>query len=168
MHLAQLDAGQVLYVDKRVPSRPIEMFSQAGKVGPAHCTGVGKAMLAFLDAEALDRAVALQSFYRFTPHTLTDAESLRAELAEIRKRGYAFDREEHEPGIICVAMPILSARDRVIGALSVTSVTARKTLDELETMVPLLREAAGRISKDTEAWRFPDQGQARDKGESNV
>ena len=168
VHLAQLDAGQVLYVDKRVPSRPIEMFSQAGKVGPAHCTGVGKAMLAFLDAVALDRAVALQSFYRFTPHTLTDAESLRAELAEIRKRGYAFDREEHEPGIICVAMPILSARDRVIGALSVTSVTARKTLDELETMVPLLREAAGRISKDTEAWRFPDQGQARDKGESNV
>ncbi|WP_341212824.1 IclR family transcriptional regulator [uncultured Limimaricola sp.] len=168
VHLAQLDAGQVLYVDKRVPSRPVEMFSQAGKVGPAHCTGVGKAMLAFLEAEALDRAVAQQSFYRFTPHTLTDADALRAELAEIRARGYAFDREEHEPGIICVAMPILSARGRVIGALSVTSVTLRKTLDDLEKMVPLLRETAACISKDTEAWRFPDQGRARDKGESNV
>ncbi|PHP26397.1 IclR family transcriptional regulator [Limimaricola cinnabarinus] len=168
VHLAQLDAGQVLYVDKRVPSRPVEMFSQAGKVGPAHCTGVGKAMLAFLEGEALDRAVALQSFYRFTPHTITDAESLRAELAEIRDRGHAFDREEHEPGIICVAMPILSARGRVIGALSVTSVTARKTLDDLEKMVPLLRETAACISKDTEAWRFPDPGRARDKGESDV
>ncbi|MGR3631907.1 MAG: IclR family transcriptional regulator [Limimaricola soesokkakensis] len=168
VHLAQLDAGQVLYVDKRVPSRPIEMFSQAGKVGPAHCTGVGKAMLAFLDEAALDRAVALQSFYRFTPQTITDAESLRAELAEIRARGHAFDREEHEPGIICVALPILTARGRVIGALSVTSVTARKSLNDLEEMVPLLREAAAHISRDMEAWRFPDQGQARDKGEKDV
>ncbi|MGR3464450.1 MULTISPECIES: IclR family transcriptional regulator [Rhodobacterales] len=168
VHLAQLDAGQVLYVDKRVPSQPVEMFSQAGKVGPAHCTGVGKAMLAYLEPAALDRAVALQSFYRFTPQTITDAEALRAELAEIRAAGFAFDREEHEPGIICVALPILTARGRVIGALSVTSVTARKTLDDLETMVPLLRDTAARISRDMEAWRFPDEGQARDKGERNV
>lgn len=168
VHLAQLDAGQVLYVDKRVPSRPIEMFSQAGKVGPAHCTGVGKAMLAFLEPEALDRAIALQSFYRFTPQTITDPEAFRAELAEIRTRGYAFDREEHEPGIICVAMPILSARGRVIGALSVTSVTTRRSLEDLEAMAPLLREAADRISKDTEAWRFPDEGRARQEEEKNV
>ena len=48
VHLAQLDHGQVLYVDKRNARQPIEMFSQAGKVGPAYCTGVGKAMLAHL------------------------------------------------------------------------------------------------------------------------
>ena len=48
IHLAQLDLGQVLYVDKRNAQRPVEMFSQAGKVGPAYCTGVGKAMLAYL------------------------------------------------------------------------------------------------------------------------
>ena len=50
VHLAQLDQGQVLYVDKRNAARPVEMFSSAGKVGPAYCTGVGKAMLAFLPA----------------------------------------------------------------------------------------------------------------------
>ena len=48
IHLAQLDQGQVLYVDKRNAARPVEMFAQAGKVGPAYCTGVGKAMLAYL------------------------------------------------------------------------------------------------------------------------
>jgi hypothetical protein len=46
VHLAQLDGGQVLYVDKRNAADPVEMYSQAGKVGPAYCTGVGKAMLA--------------------------------------------------------------------------------------------------------------------------
>ncbi|SDF17898.1 IclR family transcriptional regulator [Limimaricola pyoseonensis] len=167
VHLAQLDAGQVLYVDKRVPEQPVEMFSQAGKVGPAHCTGVGKAMLAHLDAPALDKAVALQSFYRFTPHTITDAAGLRAELAEIRAQGFAFDREEHEPGIICIAVPILTGRGRLLGALSVTSVTARKSLADLETLAPALREAAARIARDTEAWRFPDPGAARE-GEKDV
>jgi DNA-binding IclR family transcriptional regulator len=48
VHLAQLDGGQVLYVDKRNATDPVEMYSQAGKVGPAYCTGVGKAMLAYL------------------------------------------------------------------------------------------------------------------------
>ena len=46
VHLAQLDGGQVLYVARVGAARPLEMFSEAGKVGPAYCTGVGKAMLA--------------------------------------------------------------------------------------------------------------------------
>ena len=62
IHLAQMDQGQVLYVDKRNAARPVEMFSSAGKVGPAYCTGVGKAMLAYLPAEALKAATAQQSW----------------------------------------------------------------------------------------------------------
>ena len=63
VHLAQLDNGQVLYVDKRNPSSPIEMYSQAGKVGPAYCTGVGKAMMAFLDEDELSRVISKQAFF---------------------------------------------------------------------------------------------------------
>lgn len=157
VHLAQLDDGQVLYVDKRDATRPVAMFSNAGKVGPAYCTGVGKAMLAHLDAEALDRAVQQQSFFRYTDKTLPDAASLRAELAEIRASGHAFDREEHEPGIICVAVPILSGTGRMMGALSVTSTTTRRDLSELAALAPDLKRAAGMISVDADAWRFPDQ-----------
>ena len=69
VHLAQMDGGQVLYVDKRNAREPVRMFSQAGKVGPAYCTGVGKAMLAFSDAGTLSELLALQSFHRFTEHT---------------------------------------------------------------------------------------------------
>ncbi len=157
VHLAQMDQGQVLYVDKRNAARPVEMFSQAGKVGPAYCTGVGKAMLAFLPAQALDQALARQSFHRFTAQTLDNA-GLLDELAAIRARGFAYDREEHEAGIICVAAPILTASGRVIGALSVTSTTARSSLAGLEAHVRVLRQTATEIAAEAESWRFPEQG----------
>ena len=157
VHLAQLDHAQVLYVDKRNAETAVEMYSSAGKVGPAYCTGVGKAMLAFLDEATLEDIIHQQSFHRFTPHTLTDAPSLRRELKAIRERGYGFDREEHEPGIICVAVPILTHGKRPIGAISVTSTTSRVSLDELEALAPRVQSAAQRISDDAQAWRFPDQ-----------
>lgn len=156
VHLAQLDHAQVLYIDKRNAGQPVQMYSQAGKVGPAYCTGVGKAMLAFCDPAVIDQVIAQQSFHRFTPQTLTSAAALRDELAEIRAHGYGFDREEHEPGIICVAMPILSEAGRVLGALSVTSTTDRTNLAGLEAYVPILRETAVKIARDAQNWSFPD------------
>jgi IclR family KDG regulon transcriptional repressor len=156
IHLAQMDNGQVLYVDKRNAAKPVEMFAQAGKVGPAYCTGVGKAMLAFVSDEALDRALQRQSFHRFTPHTLDTPGKLRAELEAIRGRGHAFDREEHEPGIICCAVPILTRTGRVIGALSVTSTTARTTIDALESGAQRIKDTAARIAAEAESWRFPE------------
>ncbi|MBC2836261.1 IclR family transcriptional regulator [Gemmobacter straminiformis] len=158
IHLAQMDNGQVLYVDKRNALKPVEMFAQAGKVGPAYCTGVGKAMLAFLPEEEIERVIQRQSFHRFTEGTLDTPEKLRAELRAIRERGYAFDREEHEPGIICCAAPILTRSGRVIGALSVTSTTARTTLDALGAGSGRIRETAASIAAEAESWRFPEQG----------
>ena len=157
VHLAQLDHAQVLYVDKRNATEPVEMYSQAGKVGPAYCTGVGKAMLAFLEPGEQDRAIAQQSFHRFTEHTITSADALRSELADIRINGYGFDREEHEPGIICVAHPILNASGRVLGALSVTSTTQRTNLAALECLVPAIRVVATAIADEAGAWHFPSQ-----------
>lgn len=156
VHLAQLDHSQVLYVDKRNARRPIEMYSQAGKVGPAYCTGVGKAMLAFLPEDELAPILAQQSYHRFTDTTLTDAEALRAELEAIRTRGHAYDREEHEPGIICIALPILSRAGRVLGAMSVTSSTERASYDDLDTWLPRIRAAADAIATEAQDWRFPD------------
>ncbi|NBN63953.1 helix-turn-helix domain-containing protein [Microvirga tunisiensis] len=157
LHLAQLDQGQVLYVDKRNAARPVEMFSQAGKVGPAYCTGVGKAMLAFLPEDKLEQALTRQSFHAFTPGTLASRETLVEELKAIRIRGYAFDREEHEPGIICIAAPILSASGRAIGAMSITSTTQRNSLEDLEAFAPRLKDVAAAIAADAQAWRFPEQ-----------
>ncbi len=157
VHLAQLDHSQVLYVDKRNANVPVEMFSQAGKVGPVYCTGVGKAMLAWSRIDDQTRIIEQQSFHRFTDNTLTSRRALRAELDIICSRGFAFDNEEHEPGIICVALPILSEGGRVLGGLSVTSTTARHSLDSLAALVPQLKTTVGQISEDAENWLFPEQ-----------
>ena len=92
VHLAQLDHAQVLYIDKRNANKPVQMFSQAGKVGPAYCTGVGKVMLAFCDPAVIDAVIEQQSFHRFTAATLTTPAALRTELSDIRSNGYGFDR----------------------------------------------------------------------------
>ena len=166
VHLAQLDHAQVLYVHKRNAARPIEMFSDAGKIGPAYCTGVGKTMLAHLDRAARDAAIAQQSFHAFTPATLTSPEMLTRELRVIRAVGYGFDREEHEPGIICVAVPILGPDARVLGGLSVTSSTRRTDLAGLEQLVPDLQDTAAAIATDAAGWRFPQSAtpQSRPEG----
>ena len=155
VHLAQLDAGQVLYLDKRNAKQPIEMFSQAGKVGPAYCTGIGKAMIAFEPEATRARVLAQQSYHRFTDNTLTSPRALSEELGNIIRRGHAYDREEHEPGIICVAVPILSAAGQVLGGLSITGATATTSYEGLDAVVPDLQAAAHAIAADAEAWRFP-------------
>ncbi len=155
VHLAQMDNGQVLYVDKRNAVKPIEMFSQAGKVGPVYCTGVGKAMLAFLPATEQHRVLTQQSYHRFTAQTLAAPDALKAELANIVARGHAYDREEHEPGIICIAVPILNGRDKVLGGLSITGSTQTTNYEKLDALVPDLRAAATAIGQHAESWRFP-------------
>lgn len=155
VHLAQLDNAQVIYVDKRNAADPVQMYSQSGKVGPAYCTGVGKAMMAYLQEDELARVLAQQSYHQFTDTTHTNAESLRRELSDIRANGYGFDREEHEPGIICVALPILTETNRVLGALSVTSTTTRTNLAGLEGLVPRISLTASAIAKDASSWHFP-------------
>lgn len=155
LHLAQMDEGQVLYVDKRNAAEPIEMFSSAGKSGPGYCTGVGKAIMAFLPAELQDRAIAKQSYYGYTPTTITSAEALRAELLQIADSGVAFDREEHEPGIICIAVPILNTKNNSLGALSLTSSIQRHSFESLKAHATTLQTAASEISQAAENWQFP-------------
>ena len=155
VHLAQLDHGQVLYVDKRNATKPVEMFSDAGKIGPAYCTGVGKAMLAFLPEAEQGEMLSQQSYHRFTDQTYTTPEQLAAELGNIRQRGHAYDREEHEPGIICIAVPIRTGGGQVLGGLSITGSTRDTDLASLDALVPDLAATARAIAADAEAWRFP-------------
>ncbi|MDX1737243.1 MAG: IclR family transcriptional regulator, partial [Alphaproteobacteria bacterium] len=155
IHLAQLDNGQVLYVDKRNAKSPINMFSDAGKIGPAYCTGVGKAMVAFLGEAQIEKIIAQQSFYAHTAQTLTTPEQLRQDLKEIRETGISFDREEHEPNIICIAVPILSDNGKVLGGMSITSSTTRMSLDQLAEYASDLKATAKEVAQLAANWQFP-------------
>ncbi|SMH49417.1 IclR family transcriptional regulator [Maritimibacter sp. HL-12] len=155
VHLAQLDNGQVLFVDKLKATDRFETLAQVGQVAPAYCTGVGKAMLAFLAPKRLELALKQQSFFKYTEATHGSARSLLRDLDDVRKTGIAFDRQEHEHGIISIAAPILNDNGRVTGAISVATSTTRYQLEELEAFRADLLETAEKIGKDATHWQFP-------------
>ena len=155
LHLAALDGYQVLYLDKRQALRAVSMFSSAGKIGPAYCTGVGKAMLSALSADRLAKAAEVQTFKRYTANTVTSEEALLAEVAAIRARGYSIDNEEHEPGIICIAKPILTAEGELLGGLSITGSTHVLTIDRLKGFLPALERAVADIAARATIMRVP-------------
>ena len=155
VHLAQMDNGQVIFVEKLKATDRFETLAQVGKVAPAYCTGVGKAMLAFIAPKRLEIVLQQQSFYPYTKATHASRTSLLAELPAIRRDGIAFDREEHEEGIVSIAAPIFISNGRVIGALSVASSTTRYDLDGLTAFRGRLLETAEKIGDQASSWHFP-------------
>ncbi len=155
VHLAQMDNGQVLFVDKVKATDRFETLAQVGKVAPAYCTGVGKAILAFIAPKRLDVVLKQQSFYPYTPKTHKTRRSLLSELPAIRRDGIAFDREEHEEGIVSIAAPIFISNGRVIGAISVASSINRYDLDGLTEFRGSLLDTADKIGRQASTWHSP-------------
>jgi IclR family KDG regulon transcriptional repressor len=145
VHLVLLDHDQAVYVAKVESPNPIRMYSQIGHRAPLHCTGVGKAILAFLPRER-QNAVLKGDLPRHTDHTLTDPGELRAELDHIRRQGYAIDNGEHEDNVLCIAMPLQSRAGQVVGAVSIAAVSYRVDLPTLESWQPLLLEHVNQMN----------------------
>lgn len=124
-HLAVLSDGQILYVDKVESNHSLRMPSQVGRRNPVHCTGVGKAQIAFHSDEVLSAVVARRGLAQFTANTLTDLPALRAELAKVRARGYAVDNEEIEEGLVCIGAPVRDHTGSVVAGVSIAGPSSR-------------------------------------------
>ncbi|WP_323764920.1 IclR family transcriptional regulator [Marinovum sp.] len=155
IHLAQMERGRVIFVEKTTPKTGFKTMATPGRRSPAHCTGVGKVMLAFMDAARRTEALDGQSWEGFTPNTHRSSDTLLPELEQIRAEGVAFDREEHEQGIISIAAPILGGSSRVIGALSVVTSTFRMSLKDIEKFRPALQRTAAQIGGEAAGWPYP-------------
>jgi len=144
-HYAELEGAEVIYRAKvRPPGEGIQMTSVVGGRNPAYCTGVGKALLAAClapDATPDSLAECFGPFQARTPRTFTDPAALLDELRATAARGYAIDDQESEPGVNCVAFPIYPASpSSPSGAISVSALTQRLPMDELEGRVGEIRE----------------------------
>ncbi len=147
VHLAILDRNQVVYIEKFESKQTLTMKSRVGAHAPAHCTGVGKALLAFLEHDELKRVVSEESLYRFTANTIADPQALLEHLERVRQLGYAIDDEEHELGIRCVAAPVRNHSGKVAAAISVSGPGLRLTRERIEEMIPLVVETSAKISR---------------------
>ncbi|RSM82005.1 IclR family transcriptional regulator [Kibdelosporangium aridum] len=153
VQLGVLDGAHVLVVEKITGHRPMPMLDQVGGTIPAHCSGLGRAILAWSDEEAFETVVAA-GLNRRTPRTITSPTALRRELAAIPDRGWAYDREEGNVGISCVAAPIFSATGEVVAALSVTGPSAAVRPDRIGPAVRMAAAAASRAYS-TRRWAAP-------------
>ncbi|KLU63028.1 pectin degradation repressor protein KdgR [Peptococcaceae bacterium CEB3] len=146
-HLAIMDNGQAVYIDKREPMDIMKMYSQIGKRSPAHCTGVGKVLLAFEPDEQIEATLKKWGLKRYTATTITEPEKLWEEVRTIRSRGYAIDDGEHEPFLRCVAVPIRDYRGTVVAALSVTVPDSKFTTEYKARLIDLVQGAGAAISQ---------------------
>ena len=92
---------------------------------PAHCSALGKTLLAALSEKSLENIIKEKGLPRFTDNSITDSNALKTELAQVRKRGHAIDHEEIEEGLKCVAAPLRDSRDEVLAAISISAPSER-------------------------------------------
>lgn len=140
-HLGVLSKGDVLYLAKVNSPQAIRMFSMTGRRLPAYSTAIGKALLRDLEPEQL-RELYPDGLKALLPNTVTDFDALYGQLLEIRKQGFAYEQEESNENIRCIAVPLCTG-GRVTAAMSVAIPTFRYTEKLRHKTEQLLKEAAG-------------------------
>lgn len=141
-----LDGRQVVYVERLDSPNTLRMFTQMGRRSDAHCTGTGKALLAFLARPQLDKLMKGWEPVRKTEHTIVAQAALMSEFELIRQQGFAENRHESEMGVVSIAAPIRDHSQTTIAAMSVAGPTDRMDhrRDQLAEIVVTLALATSR------------------------
>jgi DNA-binding IclR family transcriptional regulator len=143
VHLGVLIGSQVLYVEKLSGHRPATRLSRVGGRMPAHCTAIGKVLTAYSGPHA-EAALRHTGLPPRTRATITSRIRLESELRAIRGDGVAFDREECENGLVCVAAPVRVPVGDPPAAISVTAAAGRVQLSRMATVVLASAHRVGR------------------------
>lgn len=146
VQLAVLDGMEVVYIAKVDGGQALTLASEVGRRLPAHATGIGKVLLAGLPDSELDTRLTGNRLRPVTANTITTHTALRAQLAQIRQRGFALDNEEYTLGLRCVAMPAYDHTRRTVAALSVAVPAIRFDQQAREQAHGLLQRAAAELS----------------------
>jgi IclR family transcriptional regulator, KDG regulon repressor len=148
IHLTVRQGAAAVYVEKLDSPEHLRIFSRIGALVPLYCTAVGKVLLAYMPQEERDEILRQMEPRRLTPNTIASRQELEQHLHRVRKAGHAFDLEEHEPHIRCVAAPIWDHTGAVNASLSLTAPAVRMAVPRLRQLAPLIQEAGLRISRD--------------------
>jgi IclR family KDG regulon transcriptional repressor len=142
IHLAVLDDTQAVYVDKLEGRQAVRVeLTSLGARLYAHCSALGKVLLAYSTEEEVKRIIRTAGLPRFTPNTITEEEELIQALTKIRKQGFAYDMEEILPDLCCVAAPICNHAGQIIAAISMSIPAYRFRRSQTEFRDGVIRAA---------------------------
>lgn len=141
------DKLHVLYLEVAYPAQAALPRPRmiTGEKAPLYCTGIGKAMLAFMPQEDIDKVTEGQ-MRPFTDNTLIKPEALRADLEETKRRGYALDNMEHEFGVCCVAVPVLDSEGQLVAGISTSGPSLRFGEEKIPFFCQSLKKTAAIIA----------------------
>ena len=153
-HLAVLSGIEAVYIYKVDGASSIIMSSRMGGRAPCYATSIGKVLLAWGNEELFTHVVdaGLRSY---THNTITNVAKLRAELEQVQLRGYAFDLEEFEEGLRCIATPVRDHLGRVVAAIGIAGPSWRLSDSQLGDFVQAVIKAGDSIS--CNLGYFPNQ-----------
>lgn len=145
-HFAVRMGDSVMVLARTAGTGAFQLIDRAGALRPAHCTALGKAILASLPADHVERFLARVELKAYTPKTITDATVLGREIAEARRTGIAFDNGEFDAEVRCVALPVRDFTGQVVGAIGLSGPVWRLSNHALHNRARVVRGAADRLS----------------------
>lgn len=148
VNLAILDGGEVIFVGQIETHEPIRAFFRPGTRSSGHASGIGKAIMAHLDADVIEARFS-KKLTSHTPNTITDHQVLRRELDDIRARGWAVDNEERTIGMRCIAAPIFNSFGEAIAGVSLSGPSVRVRPEKDAEFGTLIARAADEITRST-------------------
>jgi len=146
VHLAILDKGEVVYIDKVEQVNSIRLYSSIGKRVPAYCTALGKILLTKFSDDDILKILNEIGLKRFTQNTITDPKKVLEEIQQARKFGWAVDNEEFQDGIRCISAPIYDYRGELIAAISASAPKHIFTPDRDQEVAKKVVETAKKVS----------------------
>lgn len=145
-HLAILDGPEAVYIEKVEPQGFIRMDTWVGRRMRVHATSVGKALVAHIPHERLEKIIAERSMEKRTPKTITTLPRLWKELEKVRVQGYAVDDEENNLGARCVGAPIFNQFGAIEASLGLSGTINQVNPQTMPRIVEALKDAARHVS----------------------
>lgn len=145
-NLTVLDNNEIVYLAQEESDRLVRMFTKTGARAPLYCSAAGKILLAYQSPTKQESILKNIQLKPFTHKTVTDLNVLKKELKKIRETGYAFDNEERELGVSCIAAPVFGFDDEIIAAISISGPTSRFTKENISKWIDYILEITNRAS----------------------
>lgn len=148
VHFVERDGIDAVYIDKvESLNNGIQMVSRIGSRIPLYCSGVGKAMVAGMDEWEIEEIWNNSEIVRLTPFTVTDYDDFKAELQEIKERGYALDNEENETGVRCIACSLKEPMGSARHAFSISAPVSRMDNARISELAGYVMQTKAEIEK---------------------